>query len=198
MATGKKPERKIILASESPRRSELLRQIGIKFEVDPSEEREIPATAEDPHAAARFIARAKAARVASRHPNSIVIAADTFGFIDGRILGKPSSPENAREMLRAISGQYHQVITGFAIIDTASRKIVSRSVETSVFMKKLTPEEIESYIATGEPLDKAAAYGIQGLGAVLIKRLEGDYFNVVGLPLEALAESFKEFDIHVI
>jgi septum formation protein len=198
MINGKKSKLKIILASESPRRSELLRQIGLEFEVDPSEEREIPATAEDPHAAARYIARAKAARVALRHPNALVIAADTFGFIDGKILGKPASPENAREMLKAISGQYHQVITGFAIIDTASRKIVSRSVETSVFMKKLTPEEIEAYIATKEPLDKAAAYAIQGLGAVLIKRIEGDYFNVVGLPLEALAESLKEFDVHIL
>ncbi|OGO16322.1 MAG: septum formation protein Maf [Chloroflexi bacterium RBG_16_48_7] len=190
--------RKIILASASPRRSELLRQIGLKFEVDPCDEAEFPLRTDDPKNAARRISQAKAVTVAARHKDAIIIAADTFGVIDGKILGKPKSAENAREMLQTISGRYHEVITGFTIIDTSSRKIVSRAVETSVFMKKLTPEEIESYIESKEPLDKAAAYAIQGLGAVIIKRIEGDYFNVVGLPLEALSEALKEFDIRVL
>ena len=190
--------RKIILASASPRRSELLRQIGLKFEVDPCDEAEFPLRTDDPKNAARRISQAKAVTVAARHKDAIIIAADTFGVVDGKIFGKPTSAENAREMLTTISGRYHEVVTGFTIIDTASRKIVSRSVETSVFMKKLTPEEIDSYIESKEPLDKAAAYAIQGLGAVIIKRIEGDYFNVVGLPLEALSEALKEFDIRVL
>lgn len=190
--------KRIILASASPRRRELLRQIGLTFEVEPSSlVEEIPPGIE-PHQLARQISFRKAEIVASRHRDAIVIAADTFGVIDGQVLGKPHTSEEARKMLATLSGRCHSVITGFTIIDTADDKTLSRSVETKVYIKVLTDTEIDAYVRSGEPLDKAGAYAIQGLGAVLVERIEGDYLNIVGLPLNALAEALKEFGIHVL
>ncbi len=114
------------------------------------------------------------------------------------IIGKPHTNVQAREMLRALNGKTHLVITDFTILDTETGKVLSRSVETKVHMSELTLEEIESYIRTKEPLDKAGGYAIQGRGAVLVERIEGDYSNVVGLPLSALAESLKEFGVNVL
>jgi septum formation protein len=117
--------------------------------------------------------------------------------LKGRFFGKPRNKEQAKEMLKILSGKAHSVITGFTIIDTATKKELTTSVESKVFFKRLSVNEIEAYIRSGEPLDKAGAYAVQGLGAVLIKRIEGDFFNVMGLPLHALTRSLKKFGIKV-
>jgi len=193
-----KPVKKIILASASPRRKELLERIGLKFEVEPSryEEQTIPAL--DPHELVKQNSLEKAKAVAARHRHAIIIAADTIGVFRGRILGKPHTPTEARKMLTALSGRSHRVITGFTITDSETGKTTSRSVETKVYFRELAPEEIDAYVRTGEPLDKAGAYAIQGLGSLIVERIEGDYYNVIGLPLSALAESLKEFGIKVL
>jgi len=190
--------KKIILASASPRRKMLLAQIGLKFEVAPGNYEEHIDPGLEPHALARKLSLEKASQVAGKHKSSIVIAADTFGVLGDRIIGKPQTAGEARQMLRALSGKAHSVITGFGIIDTETNKTLSRSVETRVHIKKLTPAEIDAYVKSGEPLDKAGGYAIQGLGAVIVEKIEGDYYNVIGLPLGALVEALKEFGIHVL
>ncbi len=130
-----------------------------------------------------------------RHADSIIIAADTIGVLEGRILGKPFDAPHARKMLAEMSGRCHSVITGFTVVDSATSRAVSRTVETKVFFRKLTRAEISRYVNTGEPLDKAGAYAIQGLGALLVDRIEGDYSNVIGLPLCELAVVLKRFGV---
>ncbi|MBM3154022.1 MAG: septum formation inhibitor Maf [Chloroflexi bacterium] len=187
--------KQLILASESPRRMQLLEQIGLKFQVVPSNSVEDLESGLDPHELAKSLSLRKASSVAKKYRNAVVIAADTFGVLEGKILGKPKTEGEAREMLLAMSGKTHSVITGFTILDADEGRSVSRSEETSVQFRKLTAGEIDAYVQSGEPLGKAGAYAIQGLGALLIERIDGDYFNVVGLPLCALAESLKEFGI---
>jgi septum formation protein len=188
----------IILASASPRRKEILEKTGLKFKVDESDYKEKVDPGLKPHELARFLSREKARHVARRYRNALVIAADTIVVFRGRLFGKPRNEEQAKEMLKAMSGKAHSVITGFTIIDTAGKKEISRSVESKVFFKRLSTDEIETYIISGEPLDKAGAYGVQGLGAVIVKRIEGDFFNVMGLPLNALTESLKKFGVNVL
>jgi septum formation protein len=190
--------KRIMLASASPRRKELLEQIGLQFEVEPSNYDEEITSASEPHETARRLSLGKARVAARKHPNALIIAADTFVVLGDRILGKPHTDSEAREMLRALNGQAHSVITGFTILDTETGKVLSGSVETRVHMTKLTLKEIDSYVRSKEPLDKAGGYAIQGLGAVLVERIEGDYSNVVGLPLSALAKSLKEFGVDVL
>ena len=189
--------RKIILASASPRRKELLEKIGLKFEVEPGDCKEIVDIDLEAHELVRRLSREKAEVVARKHRNAVIIAADTVVLIDDKILGKPHNRTEAKKVLRTLSGKSHVVITGFTIIDTAKRRILSREVETKVYIRELNSEEIDAYVNSGEPLDKAGAYAIQGLGSVLVEKIEGDYFNVVGLPLSALSESLKEFGIDV-
>ncbi len=188
----------IILASASPRRKELLEQIGLKFEIEPSNYDEDLNPALDPHELAKSLSLKKAELVARNHRDALIIAADTFVVLEGKILGKPKTETGAGKMLAALSGKQHSVITGFTIIDTGSHKALSRSVATEVYIKKLTSNEIDAYVKSKEPLDKAGAYAIQGLGSVIVEKIEGDYSNVVGLPLSALAESLKEFGVHVL
>ena len=190
--------KRIVLASASPRRKELLEQIGLQFEVAPSNHDEEITSASEPHETARRLSLGKARAAARKHPNALIIAADTFVVFGDRILGKPHTNAEAREMLRALNGQAHSVITGFTILDAETGKVLSGSVETTVHMRKLTLKEIDSYVRSKEPLGKAGGYAIQGLGAVLVERIEGDYFNVVGLPLSALAESLREFGVNVL
>ena len=190
--------RKIVLASASPRRKELLQKIGLKFEVDAGNCAEEIDPALKPDEIVRRISIEKAHAVASRHKDAVIIAADTIGVIGTKLLGKPHTVVEARKMLAQISGKSHEVITGFTVLDTATNKIVSGTVSTAVYVKKLSKQEIDAYVRTGEPLDKAGAYGIQGLGAVIVEKIEGDYYNVVGLPLNALAEALREFGISVL
>jgi len=191
-------ERIIILASASPRRKELLGLTGLKFEVDPGDYKEDVTLKSSPHELTRFLSFEKAKAVAKKHDSAIIIAADTAVVISGQILGKPHTEDVARRMLLLLEGRTHSVITGFTILDSKTGKKISMSVETRVTFKKLTEKEIEKYVKTKEPLDKAGAYAIQGLGSVLVKRIEGDYFNVIGLPLCELAESLKEFGTHIL
>lgn len=188
----------IILASSSPRRRDLLRTTGLHFKVKRSHVDENAALALEPHELARTISLEKAKAVARRHGSAIVIAADTLGVLDGQILGKPRSEREAADMLAKLSGRAHSVITAFTVIDTNNNKTVSNSVETRVYVRKLAQSEIDAYVKSKEPLDKAGAYAIQGRGAVLVERIEGDYSSVVGLPLCALAEALKGFGIHIL
>jgi septum formation protein len=192
--------RTIILASGSPRRREILKKTGLKFRVDRSNYEERLKPSLKPHDAARLLSIEKARHAAHKYKNALVIAADTIVVLKGKgiLFGKPGDREEAKEMLNTLSGKAHSVITGFTIIDTATKKELTRSVESRVFFRRLSPDEIEAYIASGEPMDKAGAYGAQGLGAVLIKKIEGDFFNVVGLPLQALSECLKKFGVEVL
>jgi septum formation protein len=190
--------KRIVLASASPRRQALLEQIGLTFTVDARVREDVECIWQEPHQLVRAISIKKVESVGGAYEDAIIIAADTIGVIDGRIIGKPRSESDARAMLASLSGRAHTVITGFAILDTLTRQAMSRSVETIVHLRPMTNLEIEAYVKTGEPLDKAGAYAIQGLGAVFVKKIEGDYSNVVGLPLCTLAEVLKEFGVMVL
>lgn len=190
--------KKIILASASPRRKEILGITGMKFNVCVSGYEEDLMLKMKPRDLARFLSRKKAEDVAHKFKDAVIIAADTFIVFKSKLLGKPHTEKEAVKMLRMLSGKAHSVITGFTIMETGAGKIVSRSVETKVYFKKLTKEEIVAYVGSKEPLDKAGAYAIQGLGGLFVEKIEGDYFNVVGLPLCALAESLKKFGIYVL
>jgi septum formation protein len=191
-------KRKIMLASSSPRRKEILRKTGLKFSVDAGDYEEDMDLTLKPRQLARFLSSEKAKAVAAKYANALVIAADTFIVFQGSLLGKPHTRDEARRMLALLNGKQHSVITGFTVIDTRTGKKLSRSVETKVFFKKMTTQEIESYVKTGEPLDKAGAYAIQGMGAMIVRKIEGDYFNVMGLPLSSLTEALRKFGVSVL
>ncbi len=188
----------IILASASPRRKQLLKKIGLKFRVEPSNYEENISCELEPHELAKSLSLEKARLVAKNYKNALLIAADTFIVFEGKILGKPRTNTEAKEMLETINGKPHSVINGFTIVDTGNNKALSRSVETKVHLRKLSSNEIDAYVRSKEPLDKAGAYAIQGLGSVIVEKIEGDYFNVIGLPLSALTESLKEFGVHIL
>jgi septum formation protein len=190
--------KRIVLASASPRRRELLEQIGLRFEVDPTNYDEEKTSASEPHGMATELSLGKARAAARKHRKALIIAADTLVVLGDSVFGKPHTNAQAREMLRALNGRTHSVVTGLTVLDTESGKVLSRSVETRVHMRKLTVTEIDCYVRTKEPLDKAGGYAIQGRGAVLVDRIEGDYSNVVGLPLSALAETLRAFGVKVL
>jgi len=187
----------IILASSSPRRKDLLRQIGIVFTSDHVDVDEGVLPNETPEVYAVRVALDKARAATQRAGNGIVIAADTIVVLDDTILGKPSDARDAARMLTLLSGRGHRAITGLAIIETATGKTLTRAEVTHVWFHDLAQDEITSYVNTGEPLDKAGAYGIQGKGALLVDRIEGCYFNVVGLPLSLLVKMLRSFGINV-
>ena len=184
----------IILASTSPRRKELLKKTGLQFEVVASNFEEDMNAAMDPCELAKWLSFGKAEAVARTRKNALVIAADTFIVLEGKLLGKPHTEARAKEMLKQLSGKVHLVITGFTIIDSEIGKSVSEAVQTKVFFKKLTAEDITRYVRSGEPLDKAGAYAIQGLGFALVEKIEGDYSNVVGFPVERVMTALKGFE----
>ncbi|MDY0041358.1 MAG: Maf family protein [Desulforhabdus sp.] len=173
----------IILASVSPRRKELLHSMGLVFEIVPSNSDESRSCGASPNAAALNWSREKAGLVADLYPNKWVLAADTIVVQEDQILGKPRDPQDARTMLGRLSGKMHKVITGICLIRNDRRFERTEAVETQVRFKHLTEREIEAYVLTGEPLDKAGAYGIQGMGAFMVESVDGSYTNVVGLPL---------------
>ena len=179
---------RIILASKSPRRRYLLEQAGIAFSVIPSrfDEDAVPLCGPDPYV--KKLARGKAAEVSARYPRQWIIGADTIVMIDGTMLGKPAGIQEARAMLQRLSGNTHQVFTGFAIGCMAEGDFYVDAVKTDVRFKALTDEEIEWYVHTSEPFDKAGAYAIQGLGTFLVKSIHGSYTNVVGLPVCEVVE----------
>ena len=180
-----------ILASASPRRRELLALAGLRFEVRVADVDETIPPGQDAAEAACSLARQKAEAVAADCPDSCVIAADTVVVLDNIILGKPADEADAARMLRLLSGREHRVVTGVCIALGNRRRVFSR--ETRVRFYALRDCEIEQYVATGEPMDKAGAYGIQGRGGLLAKSIAGDYFNVVGLPIASLVRELEEF-----
>lgn len=181
---------RVILASQSPRRRELLRLVGIAHEVRPADIDESYRDGETPHEHAARLAREKAAVIAAGDPDAVVIGSDTIVVIDGQVLGKPADAAHARRMLRQLSGRSHEVITGVA---AAWRGQMVSDIEiVGVTFRPLTDEEIAAYIATGEPMDKAGAYGIQGYGATIVERVDGDYFAVMGLALNRLVRLLRE------
>ena len=192
--------RKIILASGSPRRRELLTDLGIKFEIMVDNSSEVTPKNVSPDEVVMTLAKNKLRNVAKNAPgDSLIIAADTVVACDGRILGKPKDEAQAFEMLSALSGRRHSVYTGVAVGDNKTGKTVCEFEKTDVFFRKLEDDEIKRYIATGEPMDKAGAYGIQNLGALFVERIDGDYFNVVGLPLCRLGKILKnEFELKIV
>jgi septum formation protein len=188
----------IILASSSPRRKELLEKLGIKFKVLPSSIAEIPFEDESPEDFALRLSSEKAAAAAGGlDEGCIVIGADTIVVVDGEILGKPRDEQEAKVMLRKISGREHIVITAFSIIKPKAQILHKELVKTAVQIKTLTAEEIENYVKTGEPMDKSGAYGAQGIGAFMIRELHGSYTNVVGLPLSQLVDALSELGISI-
>lgn len=187
----------MVLASQSPRRQELLTQMGLSYrvhavDIDEHMDRKLP-----PGSLVEAISREKAAACAALEgPGALIIAADTVVAMDHAVLGKPHSREEAAGMLRLLSGATHQVYTGFTV--RQGERFVTQSECTRVTFRSLSGEEIEAYVATGEPMDKAGAYGIQGLGSLLVTGIEGDYFNVMGLPVCALGQVLKEFGVSCI
>ncbi|MCS1350655.1 nucleoside triphosphate pyrophosphatase [Mechercharimyces sp. CAU 1602] len=194
--------KELVLASGSPRRKELLTQLGLSFRVHTSH---VDETIDHSHTSPDIIAKSLASRkveaVAAEYSDAIVIGADTIVVIDGDILGKPRDAKDATTMLNRLQGRSHQVYTGIAIREVEAHKTV-RSIDdirmTNVHMRMLTPETIASYILTGHPMDKAGSYGIQGLGSVLVDRIEGCYYNVVGLSLPLLDDMFTRLNYPLI
>lgn len=174
---------RLVLASSSPRRCELLKQLGLEFDVNPSDVEENVIPGESPREHVIRLARAKALEVGNRYPDAWVIGADTIVYVNGIILGKPKNREEAMEMLRLINGKEHRVLTGVSVYHHKKGKSEYEAVETVVKVKPLTTGEMNWYIHTGEPFDKAGGYGIQGIGSFMIESINGSYTNVVGLPL---------------
>jgi septum formation protein len=190
--------RRIILASASPRRKELLKQlIGDNFIVYPSSYEEPPQPGLNPEALLIRHSVEKARDVAKHFESGIVISADTSVLHNGEVLGKPISPENAEEMLKKLSGKKFRVVTGLTVLDLDSSQEISESESTDVWLTKMSAEQISAYVKTGEPLDKAGAFAAQGKGAVLVERIEGDFFNAVGLPLFRLGKILDRFGVSV-
>ncbi len=179
----------IVLASNSPRRKQLMRLISQSFIIDPADIEESHAENIPLDRMPEFLALQKAQQVQKKHPDDIVIGCDTGVFINNMMIGKPSSDKTAFEILKMLSGKTHRVITGCAIIKGDITLRFSQTTEVEFY--PLTEEEMEAYVATGEPGDKAGAYGIQGKGALLVKEIRGDYYNVVGLPVALLSRKLR-------
>lgn len=198
MQTSESPLKipRLVLASASPRRSALLSQIGLTFEVRPSDIVEPPHNIHSNNPASEVtqnLALLKAAAVAQHFDDAIIIGADTLVSLDGKLLGKPADDADAFDMLTHLSGTSHEVVTGVALIDARTEHETVWSETTQVYFRKLHSAEITAYIASGETSDKAGAYGIQGRGAAFVRRIEGCYFNVVGLPLASFVEHLSNF-----
>lgn len=185
----------LVLASGSPRRKELLTDLGLDFEVRPSTlDEPAPNEAELPQTYVQRMAELKTLDVAKEYKNSTVLGADTIVVLDDRIMGKPKDTSDALEMLSALSGKTHQVITGFCIV-LPDGSTITKAIETAVDMRTSTTDELKSYIATQEPMDKAGAYAIQGIGTFLVSGIRGSYTNVVGLPLTRVLEVLMQWEV---
>jgi len=190
--------KKIILASKSPRRADLLNQIGLNFEIIPSKINEKQYISQDPEESVKKIALMKANEVAKKIKNGIVIGADTIVILDGEVIGKPKDERDAFKILKKISNKEHVVITGLAVVDASTKKTFVETVKTLVKFKKITDEEIKDFIDTGEPFDKAGGYGIMNFASIFVEKVNGCFYNVVGLPLSKLTEMLKHFGINIL
>ena len=179
----------LILASASPRRAELLRNAGIAFTAIPASIPEERRAGEDPVSYARRLAAEKARAVARQHPNDTILGADTIVVVGGEVLEKPGDSEDARSMLCRLSGRTHEVTTGVCLMSNGKERVETET--TLVKMTQISVAEVDFYIAKGEPMDKAGAYGIQGYGATLVERIEGDFFAVMGLPIAPVRKNFS-------
>lgn len=188
----------IILASASPRRKEILENTNTKFEIIKSEIDEVILDNELPSQVVMRLAFEKAIDIALKHPDSLVIGADTVVVLNNNILGKPKDSSDAFNMIKQLSGKTHQVITGISLINLNANQKIIDYVVSNVKFKNLSEEDIKDYIQTNESLDKAGAYGIQGFGAMLVEEIQGDYFNIVGLPISRLSDLLKKhFNINL-
>ena len=188
------PRIPVILASQSPRRIELLKTVIKNFRIVPSKIDEICDTNLSPEENAILLSRKKAAWVAKHHPHNLVIGADTMVVLENKIVGKPTDAENARQILRQLSGQEHKVITGVAVVHS---KIFSAASISHVRIKTLTPNEINSYVESSEPMDKAGAYAIQGEGSFLVESYSGSYSNIIGLPMDLLKDLLRKLNFSI-
>ena len=191
------PKFKILLASTSPRRIKLLSNLNLPFEVKTPRITE-PQILSEPRSSVIQNSLLKAQSVLDDVAEGYIVAADTIVVKDDRILGKPQDKEEAVMMLGTLSGTTHVVFTGVTIINSANGETVSDVAKSLVYMKKLSDEEISAYVESGEPMDKAGAYGIQGYGSMIIERIEGCYFNVMGLPMSLLHDLFKKYDVNLL
>jgi len=182
----------IILASASPRRKEILENANVKFDVVKSTIDEVILDQELPSQVVMRLAFEKCMDIASKNKNDLVIGADTIVVLDDIILGKPKDKEDATSMIKKLSGKTHQVITGISLVNLSVNKKIIDYVVSNVKFKDLSEEDIKDYIQTNESLDKAGSYGIQGYGAILVEEIQGDYFNIVGLPISRLSDLLKK------
>lgn len=183
----------LVLASSSPRRQELIKKLNMPFIVDPSSFEEYFDMGKSPEELTIELSIGKAKDVAKHHPDSIILAADTFVVLEGKYLGKPKDRKDAEEMLSFQSGKRQEVVTGFTLLDTSTEKMLSKAVATQVYFNKLTKEQINEYLNKNTFLDKAGAYAIQEVGDTFIEKIEGDLDNVVGLPVEEVKSALAQF-----
>ena len=190
-------KRKIILASRSPRRKNILKQIGLEFEVRESKYEEDLNAIADPVELVKFLALKKAEDVAKQYDDAIIIGADSMVILNGKPLGKPKDKAEAKKILRELSGRENRGITGYAIIDTKNKIAVNDYSEATVKFRELSDEEIDEYVATGEPLDMAGAYGLMDRGAVLMESVSGDFYSIVGLPIGKVYVELRKMGVKI-
>ncbi len=190
--------RKIILASTSPRRKELFEKLRIPFIIEASDYEEDMTLKMPPVKLVKVLSAGKAMAVANKHKEGIIIGADTFVVFNNQLFGKPKNKLEAKKMLEKLSGKRVDILTGLTIIDLDLKKKISVTDIAKVYIKKLSGNEIDNYIASGEPMDKAGAFAIQGLGAVIIRKVEGDFMSIMGLPLFILSKQLKKLGINVL
>lgn len=192
-------KRKIILASQSPRRKQLLEQLGLKIEIHKSEYEEDMNALDDPRELAKFLSLGKAKDVAKHYEDAIIIAGDTFTVFDGKFIGKPKNEEMAKEIIRTFSGSEHYIVSGFTVIDTKNDKIVNDFGEAKVRFKELSEDEINDYVnfAKDEIMGMAGAYSLLSKAAPLVEGVEGDFFSVIGLPLNRVYVELKNLGVNV-
>ena len=191
-------ESKLILASASPRREELLKQMGLRFTIVPSKVNEEKYSNLTPVEMVKELSLAKAIEVGKLVEDTIVIAGDTVVLNKGEVLGKPDDKDEAESMLKKLSGDHHTVLSGVAVLSTHDNQTMVEYDQTKVFMRDITNNEIKEYVDTGEPMDKAGSYAIQGLGGIFVEKINGSYFTVMGLPIHKLQTMLKEFSVDVI
>ena len=187
--------KKVILASKSPRRKSILEQVGLKFSIVASDFDETKIKFKTPQEMVKKLSFEKAKIVAAKHPKAVIIGADTTVIFKKEIIGKPKSKQDAIRILKLLSGNTHKIVTGFTVME--GKKSITGHVVSKAKFKKLSEQEIKAYVATNEPMDKAGGYGIQDKGGLFIEKIEGDYFNVVGLPIFAVSKALKEFGVEI-
>lgn len=189
--------KRIVLASSSPRRHKLLKDLGITFIIDPSRYEENMSLPLKPEALVKHLSLQKAKDVAKKYDDAVIIAADTFVVLGNDIFGKPKNLDDAKNMLRKLRGTIHHVVTGYTIIDTTQNKTITASEMSKIHLQHMTDTDIQTYVETFKPLDKAGSYAIQEIDQAYIKKIEGNIDNILGLPLKALRKSLQEVGITI-